>query len=53
MNMTYRCRRCGKIYAEAMPERFVKTTFRKCPDCGSAEVSAFRAKGSYRKTKRQ
>jgi len=39
MNKEYQCKKCGTIYEDEQSERFVKTTLRKCPICGSSEVT--------------
>lgn len=36
--MNIKCNKCGTIYGEDFSERFVKTSLKKCPVCGSVDV---------------
>ena len=38
MNRDYQCKKCGNIFQDEQSDKFVKTTLKKCPNCGSAEV---------------
>jgi rubredoxin len=44
MNKDYRCKKCGNIYQEEISDRFIKTVLRKCPVCGSQDVSLIKSK---------
>ena len=35
----YRCYKCDTIFSEEGSDKFIKTTLRKCPNCGSNQVS--------------
>jgi NAD-dependent SIR2 family protein deacetylase len=38
MTKEYQCRKCGNIYKDEQSDKFVKTTMKRCPVCGSSEV---------------
>jgi len=40
----YRCKKCGSIYQEELSDKFIKTNIRKCPVCGSEDVSNIKSK---------
>ncbi len=44
MGKDYQCSKCGNIYKDEGSDKFVKTLMRKCPVCGSTEVSSVNIK---------
>jgi len=38
MTKEYKCKKCDSIFTDEQSDKFVKTTLKKCPNCGSAEV---------------
>jgi putative FmdB family regulatory protein len=39
MKNQYQCNKCGTIFNDESSDKFVKTVMKKCPACGSSEVS--------------
>ena len=35
----YKCSKCDNIFADEISDKFVKTMIKKCPVCGSSEVT--------------
>jgi len=47
--MTIQCNKCGTIYREDLSDKFVKTSLKKCPVCGSVDVSKANSKAKTQK----
>ena len=39
MWLEYKCNKCGYVYEDESSDKFVKTMMKKCPSCGSTDVS--------------
>jgi putative FmdB family regulatory protein len=45
----YICQKCDTIFEDRVSDKFIKTIVKKCPNCGSSNVSLYGNKKSFAK----